>query len=33
MRLEESLNALGANVVRENPERDEELPSAERSAA
>jgi len=33
MKMEESLNALGANVVRENPERDEELPSAERSAA
>ena len=33
MRMEESLNALGAQIVRENPERDEELPSAERSAA
>ncbi|HMN97221.1 MAG TPA: UDP-N-acetylglucosamine 1-carboxyvinyltransferase [Phycisphaerales bacterium] len=29
MRMEEALNALGADIVRENPERDEEQPAAE----
>lgn len=32
MRMEEALNALGADIVRENPERDEELPATEVAA-
>lgn len=33
MKMELALNALGAQIVRENPDLDVELPSAERSAA